>query len=388
MWSTTPVTSMPHTAAVARSSCVSTPPTSATHSGTQPVPSRRSSSRSCPGGARAGAAASARHHQPPRPDRRTPPGCIDRGVLAGACVSIPGPVGAAPVRGRSRSSAGLHANRERLWPQRRRPRPPHGAPGRGERGRGARSASLNSPATAAAHSRPADRPRPSRASHRHGGGAGSSGLDRWWRPTRPRRHVPITSSSSPRPSQRRLPSHDTLPKRSANVQGEGRWDGSKRPGTVDQAGLAARKKARGRLSPRKAHRRDRPRAKNAYEQAKNPSVKKSRTPPLSTKVILILEERRYRYQAAISDLAGSDIEAHRGNYRTAVRKVRNWLAGLRGFGNAVGAARILAEYEDFQEWYYERQLEAGFSHKDIQDYSTAELLEAMFKWSDQGRPRK
>ena len=156
MCSTTPVTSMPHTAAVARSSCVSTPPTSATHSGTQPVPSRRSSSRSCPGGARAGAAASARHHQPPRPDRRTPPGCLDRGVLAGACVSIPGPVGAAPVRGRSRASAELRANRERLWPQRRRPRPPHGAPGRGERGCGARFASLNSPATAAAHSRPAD----------------------------------------------------------------------------------------------------------------------------------------------------------------------------------------------------------------------------------------
>ena len=110
--------------------------------------------------------------------------------------------------------------------------------------------------------------------------------------------------------------------------------------------------------------------------------------PLSTKVILILEERRYRYQAALSDLAGSDIEAHHGNYRTAVRKVRNWLVGLDGFGNAVGAARILAEYEDFQEWYYERQLEAGFSHEDIQDYSTAELLEAMFKWTDQGRPRK
>ena len=33
-------------------------------------------------------------------------------------------------------------------------------------------------------------------------------------------------------------------------------------------------------------------------------------------------------------------------------------------------------------------LEAGFSHRDIQDYSTAELLEAMFKWTDQGRPRE
>ena len=110
--------------------------------------------------------------------------------------------------------------------------------------------------------------------------------------------------------------------------------------------------------------------------------------PLSTKVILILEERRYRYQAAISDLAGSDIEAHRGNYRTAVRKVRNWLAGLGGFGNVVGAAYILAEYEDFQKWYYERQLEAGFSQRDIQDCSTAELLEAMSKWTGQGRPRE
>ena len=110
--------------------------------------------------------------------------------------------------------------------------------------------------------------------------------------------------------------------------------------------------------------------------------------PLSEKVILVLEERRYRYQAAISDLAGSDIEAHGGNYRTAVRKVRNWLAGPGGFGDVVGAARILAEYEDFQKWYYERQLEAGFSHRDIQDYSTAELLEAMFKWTDQGRPRE
>ena len=34
---------------------------------------------------------------------------------------------------------------------------------------------------------------------------------------------------------------------------------------------------------------------------------------LAEKVILVLEEERYRYQAAISDLAGSDIEAHRGD---------------------------------------------------------------------------
>ena len=108
---------------------------------------------------------------------------------------------------------------------------------------------------------------------------------------------------------------------------------------------------------------------------------------LSTKVILILEEKRYRYQKAISDLAGSDIEAHGGKYETAVRKVRNWLTGQGGF-ELIGAARILAEYEDFQEWHYEQQLEAGFSEEDIQDYSTAEFLQAMYEWTDQGRPRQ
>ena len=101
---------------------------------------------------------------------------------------------------------------------------------------------------------------------------------------------------------------------------------------------------------------------------------------LSTKVILVLEEQRYRYQAAISDLAGSDIEAHHGDYQLAVRKVRNWLAGMPGF-EAIGAARVLADYEDFQEWYYERQRNLGFSEDDIQDYSIAELLRAMFDWS-------
>ena len=109
--------------------------------------------------------------------------------------------------------------------------------------------------------------------------------------------------------------------------------------------------------------------------------------PFSSKVILILEEKPYRYQAAISDLAGSDIAPHKGNYKTAVRKVRNWLTGQGRF-ESISATRILAEYEDFQEWHYGQQLEAGFSNEDIQDYPTAELLKAMFEWTALGRPRE
>ena len=50
----------------------------------------------------------------------------------------------------------------------------------------------------------------------------------------------------------------------------------------------------------------------------------------------------------------------------------------------MGAAYILAEYENFQKWHYVRQLQAGFSEEDIQDYPTAELLRAMHEWTDRG----
>lgn len=102
---------------------------------------------------------------------------------------------------------------------------------------------------------------------------------------------------------------------------------------------------------------------------------------------LVLEEQKYRYQASLSDLAGIDIASHGGNWQTAVRKVRNWLVGLGEFPKTP-AARVIAEYEDFQEWHYERQLAAGSSEEDIQDYSTPELLDAMFDWVAEGRPRE
>ena len=107
--------------------------------------------------------------------------------------------------------------------------------------------------------------------------------------------------------------------------------------------------------------------------------------PLSEKRILILEEQRYRYRAAVSDLSGSDIEAHGNNQEAAVRKVRNWLVGFHDL-ETIGPARILAEYEDFQQWHYEGQLEDGFSEEDIQDYPTAELLQKMTEWVEQGGP--
>ena len=103
------------------------------------------------------------------------------------------------------------------------------------------------------------------------------------------------------------------------------------------------------------------------------------------KRILVLEEQRYRYQAALSDLAGCDIESHGGQYQKAVRKVRNWLVSEAG-AHKVGAESILNAYAAFQGWYYEKQLADGFSEDDIKDYPTRELLDAMMEWTGRSAP--
>lgn len=103
------------------------------------------------------------------------------------------------------------------------------------------------------------------------------------------------------------------------------------------------------------------------------------------KRFLILDEKKYRYQAALSDIAGSDIEYHKGDYQVAVRKVRNWLV-VEAQIEAPGPASILARYADFQGWHYERQLAGGFSDEDIEDYPTPELLQSMLDWKGAGEP--
>lgn len=106
---------------------------------------------------------------------------------------------------------------------------------------------------------------------------------------------------------------------------------------------------------------------------------------LAGKAILVLEQTRYDYRVALSDISGWDIEAHEGDFLKAIRKVRNWLVSKAGI-DAEGPARIGDRYADFLGWHYEKQLAKGFSEDDIEDYPTNELIKAMLEWIDAGGP--
>ncbi len=115
--------------------------------------------------------------------------------------------------------------------------------------------------------------------------------------------------------------------------------------------------------------------------------RKYRGEPFKEKRILILEEQQFRYQAAISDLAGRDIQRHDGEYVTAIRAVRKWLVSSGEF-EEVPASRVVSEYEDFQEWFLEKKLQDGYSEDDFKDMPTTELLAGMKEWANSGKPRQ
>lgn len=107
------------------------------------------------------------------------------------------------------------------------------------------------------------------------------------------------------------------------------------------------------------------------------------------KRFLILEEKKYRFQAAISDISGCDIQAYGNDEQMApqraVRHVRNWLVS-EAAADTVGATRIWGAYADFQEWYWEKKLGEGATEEEIREYPTSELLAEMFIWLNAGKP--
>ncbi len=68
----------------------------------------------------------------------------------------------------------------------------------------------------------------------------------------------------------------------------------------------------------------------------------------SKKRTLILESQRYRYQTFISDIAGQDIRAHRGDPECAIREVRDWLQTASRSARLASGAEIVIHFRKFQ----------------------------------------
>ena len=122
-----------------------------------------------------------------------------------------------------------------------------------------------------------------------------------------------------------------------------------------------------------------------FELGVDHGCRRFRGSPWDEKKLLILADRPYNYQKALSDIAGSDIETHGNRFDNAIKKVRNWLVNEAGASN-VGAKLIIDKYTDFQEWYFESHRAVGASDADIKQYPTKEFLAGMIAWKAKGEP--
>ena len=104
----------------------------------------------------------------------------------------------------------------------------------------------------------------------------------------------------------------------------------------------------------------------------------------SLKRCLILEEQRYRYQAALSDLSGSDIAVHGGSQETLVTEVRNWLNSQANV-KAPGPARIWTAFLEFMSDNYDGLKKRGFSNRDIEMLPVYELINCIDEWVEKTR---
>ena len=76
------------------------------------------------------------------------------------------------------------------------------------------------------------------------------------------------------------------------------------------------------------------------------------------KVSLVLDIEPYRYQKFISDIAGHDIRAHRGQPDQAIFVVRNWLASASKRDQLPGGAAVVGRYNRFRQDLPQRCKEA------------------------------
>jgi hypothetical protein len=114
-------------------------------------------------------------------------------------------------------------------------------------------------------------------------------------------------------------------------------------------------------------------------------MRQSGSQPYNSKKFLIFEETQYDLKKSLSDMAGQDVEHHRGNFELVIRRVRDFFRVEAGIV-APGPSRIISDYSTFQGWMTEKKIFEGHSEKEALTLPTKERVEEMVAWNAASRP--
>lgn len=127
------------------------------------------------------------------------------------------------------------------------------------------------------------------------------------------------------------------------------------------------------------HRRDLPRFNMPFELGLDIGCKRFGVGSLTEKKCLILEKEQFRYQRVLSDISGNDIEAHKEDAQTLIRKVRNWFVSQNI--HAISSPNVIwTSFNEFESSLGETLSEAGFNQEDIDEMPKSEFISYVKDW--------
>lgn len=106
----------------------------------------------------------------------------------------------------------------------------------------------------------------------------------------------------------------------------------------------------------------------------------------SEKKCLILDSHEYRYQSALSDISGNDIEVYYEKAQNMARIVRNWLS-VQDKSRKAGPKVIWEDYNEFRHQYQKALMQDGFSRQDISNLPRSEFISLAREWIEVRKKR-
>ena len=94
---------------------------------------------------------------------------------------------------------------------------------------------------------------------------------------------------------------------------------------------------------------------------------------------LIIDKEKYRYQKALSDLSGNDIQVYEDSPERLVLVLRNWFTSNIHPKQPSGSS-IWEAYNEFQTYFAKFTLEEGYEERDIINMPFNELIYFMSRW--------
>lgn len=94
------------------------------------------------------------------------------------------------------------------------------------------------------------------------------------------------------------------------------------------------------------------------------------------KKVLVLEEERYRFQAAVSDLAGSDIKHHGAKPEKIMKCVRDWLVH-EASAPSISPSQLWVQFNECMSLVYDELRSESYNDADIEHLPEHELIERM-----------